>query len=110
MFTEASMKIGDRLRRLVWRSQTKTYRVWIGSTVVSMFAFKSFVVALGPSDTRECAPPCGNAFFAVQNVVGTGIKTVPRVDLRLADEARMAANGTYANRKYAETNDNPIYR
>ena len=53
MFTEASMKVGDRLRRLVWRSQTKTYRVWIGSTVVSLFAFKSFVVALGPSDTRE---------------------------------------------------------
>ena len=26
------------------------------------------------------------------------------------DEKRMSSNATYANRKFAETNDNPIYR
>lgn len=52
MFTEQTMKITDRVRRLLWRGQTFSYRVWVGSTVVSMFAFKSFVVAIGPKDTR----------------------------------------------------------
>lgn len=82
MFTEQTMKITDRVRRLLWRGQTFTYRVWVGSTVVSMFAFKSFVVALGPKDTRACRRrrcgrmpllllPQGQSLACVPNARGT---------------------------------------
>ncbi len=46
------MKFSDRWRRLFWRMQSRSYRVWVTSTVVTLFLAKSFVVAAGPGDTR----------------------------------------------------------
>jgi hypothetical protein len=53
MYTLSTMKFSDRWRRLFWRLQTRTYTVWVTSTVVTLALAKSYVVAAGSTDTCE---------------------------------------------------------
>jgi hypothetical protein len=131
MYTLQWMKFNERWRRLAWRLNVPTYATWVGSTVITLAVMRTVVSHAGPADTREWADYPGGREAAPAHVVRGGATagcdrqrfspecrphTLPaalhthHLFRARADQARVAADGTYMRRKYAEVYDNPLYR
>ena len=115
MYTLQWMKFNERWRRLAWRLNGKTYATFVGSTVLTLAFMRTIVSHAGPGDSREWRAMRWSVARAVLAAVGDG-KTIQwrtyicRPTVWFADQARVAADGTYMRRKYAEVYDNPLYR
>ena len=122
MYSLPWMKYNRRWRRLGWRlaAPTGTYTIWVASTVVTLAIMRSVVSSAGPADTREFLAQWLRCFSQLGRVRWERLAQggffftdgLHRVSLAIliADKAHIAADGTYARRKYAEVMDNPLYR
>ena len=118
----------QRLQRLVWRLQSP-YSIFVGATVCVPWPFSSR--PRGPAcappppagrATKACPPPPPSPpltplsphpslFLRFSSLSLVGVKHfATSAGASTTHRDRVAANGTYAKRHYAEVNDNPLYR
>ena len=118
MYTLQWMKFNERWRRLAWRLNTPTYSTFVGSTIITLAVMRTVVSHVGPADTRKFNMPASITLARVGvklPLASVVFLRLPQLRLahhgyRAADQARVAADGTYMRRKYAEVYDNPLYR